>query len=440
MTDNDKTSYNEIVLGAWLHDVGKFAQRAGKDCYCSKDLEGQLCRLQKGGFYSHQHVLYTEGFLQKFKDCLPGEVNATRVIRLASAHHNPSSRDEWLIAHGDRLSSGADRCSHLLENIQDENKEIVKFYEKKLTHLLSTVHIHEKQEPRMGYTNLKALNGKAIFADPDKKTSKEQYQELWEEFEKDFAALKGLPLMEFMRALDTLAEQYWWCIPSATNDDADVSLYQHAKTTAAFAGTLYRWYEANDHLDGTELDAGVSQFLFVNGDISGIQRYIFDLKTTDQNAKLLRARSFQIWALGKIIAEYICEKAGVSPVNILNGAGGRFLLVLPGTEEIRRILPELRLELETYFVKEFGGKLFFILSDGIEACSSDLHLKNAKVLFAKIRREAERAKQKKLQAYIETHGAVLTERFEELQKYGECSCCETLPSPDPWGERIAAMQ
>jgi len=39
------TNYEEIVLAAWLHDIGKFAQRAGEEF--SKELEGQLCKLQK---------------------------------------------------------------------------------------------------------------------------------------------------------------------------------------------------------------------------------------------------------------------------------------------------------------------------------------------------------------------------------------------------------
>lgn len=60
-------NYREIVLAAWLHDIGKFAQRAGGEY--SKDSEARLCKQQEGGWYGHTHVLYTERFLQTVKEC-----------------------------------------------------------------------------------------------------------------------------------------------------------------------------------------------------------------------------------------------------------------------------------------------------------------------------------------------------------------------------------
>jgi CRISPR-associated protein Csm1 len=234
--------YKEIVLAAWLHDVGKFAQRAGAEQYRAKDMEGQLCKLQQGGWYSHQHVLYTEGFLQSVKNVLPGdEVNVAEVIHLAASHHNPSSYHEWLVAYGDRLSSGTDRRDVLPEKT-DETP--ARFYEKPLTHLLSTLKLKDSPQAKKAYSPLKTLEHDAILATEKSKVSKEEYRDLWDQFEKDFSALEGLTYPEFMLALDTLLERYFWCIPSATNDDADISLYQHAKTTAAFAGALYRYHEA----------------------------------------------------------------------------------------------------------------------------------------------------------------------------------------------------
>ncbi|MBO7135381.1 MAG: hypothetical protein J6V73_02005, partial [Spirochaetaceae bacterium] len=54
----------EIILASWLHDIGKFAQRADRQELYNKNLEGIYCKLQKGGWYSHQHVIYTQGFLE----------------------------------------------------------------------------------------------------------------------------------------------------------------------------------------------------------------------------------------------------------------------------------------------------------------------------------------------------------------------------------------
>ena len=418
--------YKEIILAAWLHDIGKFAQRAGIEC--TNELEGQLCRLQEGGWYSHQHVLYTERFLQTSKDYLPDDVQVTEVIRLASAHHNPSLYDEWLISQGDRLSSGSDRCSHLEIKSQDDETP-AKFYEKPLIHLVSSLHIKGKEKPVITYSPLQQMEVKAIFSADNKKVSKHEYLKLWLEFEKDFRALQGLKYSDFIISLDTLMERYCWCIPSTTIQDADISLYQHSKTTAAFAGTLYLFHKEKYSETETALnDNDEQKFLFVHGDISGIQKYIFDLKTTSDNAKLLRARSFQIWTLGVIIAEYLAGQFGVSRENIITSAGGKFLLLVPNTQTVTKKLTELRFELEKYFLAEFAGKLAFILSDGVSASIFDVQQDNMSKLLNAIGINGDEAKQKKMQAVLGKCDHVLDELYDGLQKYGECGWCETLPA------------
>ena len=103
----------EIIIASWLHDVGKFAQRANRKELYNKALEGIYCKVQQGGWYGYQHVVYTQGFLEKFKFVLPDGLDANRIIELAAKHHSPSTYEEWLVAQGDRLSSGSDRCNIL---------------------------------------------------------------------------------------------------------------------------------------------------------------------------------------------------------------------------------------------------------------------------------------------------------------------------------------
>ncbi len=39
--------FEEVIIAAWLHDVGKFAQRADVKELFDKEREGQLGKLQK---------------------------------------------------------------------------------------------------------------------------------------------------------------------------------------------------------------------------------------------------------------------------------------------------------------------------------------------------------------------------------------------------------
>ena len=75
--------------------------------------------------------------------------------------------------------------------------------------------------------------------------------------------------------------------------------------------TLQHIQNIADSFTSSEISDDDKKFLFINGDMSGIQKYIFDLKTSSDNAKLLRAKSFQLWALSEIISrvlEKLCLK------------------------------------------------------------------------------------------------------------------------------------
>ncbi len=426
----------EIVIAAWLHDVGKFAQRADISELYDKNLEGQYCKTTKYCGYSHQHVVYTEGFINKYKFVLPETVNWEYVKNLAANHHNPSSYYDWIIAEADRLSSGSDRCNILGEmEGKDEEKEKLKFYEKPMLHILSTLKLEEKQEPKQAYCKMLCLENDSVLSSPNYQTSKEEYKKLWDDFVKGFEKLQNLSFDNFMLALNSLLERYWWCIPSATNSDADISLYQHAKTTAAFAVALYKYHKDMNLETETSLKKyDEKKFLFINGDISGIQKYIFDLKSTKDNAKLLRAKSFQLWAMGEILSQYIVKQFGVSYANIMTSAGGKFIILLQNTENTKKLLPKIRLEIEKYFFNEFAGKLAVIISEGEEASAYDVQRDNVQALINRIGDKADIAKSKKMQMVLKEQGSVLEEFYDDLQKNGACPKCGVFAASSPEGE------
>ncbi len=440
---SDEIKLEEIVLAAWLHDVGKFAQRADVSELYDKKLEEKYCKPTKYGGYTHQHVLYTEGFLSKYRDVLPDSVNWEHVKNLAANHHNPSSYYDWIIAEADRLSSGSDRCNILgladskKENDFDEEKEKLKFYEKPMLHILSTLQLDDKPEPKKAYCKMAVWDNDNVLSDKDYKTSKGEYKKLWDDFVKDFKKLQNLSYDNFLLSLNSLLERYWWCIPSATNVDvdADISLYQHSKTTAAFAATLFQYQkEMNAEKESDLKKYNEEKFMFINGDISGIQKYIFDLKTTKDNAKLLRAKSFQLWALGEILSQYITKQFEVSYANIMTSAGGKFIILVPNTKKAQELLPRIQLEVEEYFLNEFAGKLAVIISEGKTASCYDLQKENVQTLINQIGDETDIAKSKKMQKVLQKHNAVLEKQYDDLQKNGECPKCGIFAASTPEGE------
>lgn len=261
MSSEKNIKKEEVVLAAWLHDVGKFAQRADVKELYDKSLEIMYCKPTSYGGYSHQHVVYTEGFIDAYKNILPDGINVENVKNLAANHHNPSSYYDWIIAEADRLSSGSDRYNVLGEidakneaDFDESKTETkLKFYEKPMVHILSSLHLDKRENSSSAFCKMSELDGENIIPIENYKLSKETYAELWEKFVSDFKQLSGLEYDEFLLSLNSLLERYWWCIPSATNVDADISLYQHAKTTAAFAAALFEYQKEENAEDEISL-------------------------------------------------------------------------------------------------------------------------------------------------------------------------------------------
>ncbi|MEA3386307.1 MAG: HD domain-containing protein [Thermodesulfobacteriota bacterium] len=113
-----------LILASLLHDIGKFAQRAGRPQ--NKAAEETYCPLNnKFKRHTHKHVLYTDHFIEHDMPLPPAlERDRGRLARLAAAHHKPDQDNlmEMCISTADCLSSGAER----IEGVPDEEESYLK--------------------------------------------------------------------------------------------------------------------------------------------------------------------------------------------------------------------------------------------------------------------------------------------------------------------------
>ncbi|MDR1636740.1 MAG: type III-A CRISPR-associated protein Cas10/Csm1 [Treponema sp.] len=395
-TDAAGTSCQEILLAAWLWNIEDLARLAG-------------CR----------------DFLRSLKDSFPEETRPGEVIRIINGLQKPENYDEWLVSAACRLSGGTGGRKTRVKPEQEN----AAFFDQALIHVISNLSLSENEKGVPAYCSLRAVDDYSSLPSTNTRIGKQEFQRLWQGFSGDFPALKGRSFHDFTLALDTLMERYFWCLPALPDPAGGISFYQQARVTAAFAGALYGYHRANrTETPGALNDEETQKFLFINGDISGIQKYIFDLKKPSENAKLLRARSFQLSMLSEIIAGYLSAQFGVSRDCVITSAGGKFLLLAPNTEEVRVKLGEERLLLERYFLREFAGSLCFVLADGVAAAGRDVREDRFRGLLNRIGTGAERAKQRKMQAALSAGGAVLNKLYNDLQYNGECEYCGTLPN------------
>ncbi|RLB33310.1 MAG: type III-A CRISPR-associated protein Cas10/Csm1 [Deltaproteobacteria bacterium] len=364
-----------VVLGALLHDIGKFMQRAEVPCrYLNDENEMQrVCKYNKqGGYFSHKHSLWTVDFFEKYGLRFPLLLSAfenpdDNLANFASKHHNPDTPLQWIIAEADRLSSGMDRMP---ADEEDQLKGKDRYKKVRLYPVLEEIMLEKKQKghiPHRIELNPLTLDREFIFPRSRQRLRPkedellvEQYNSLWLGFIKEFALLPNESFLGFIESLLFLLEKYSWCIPSSTIDlPADISLFDHCKTTAAIAACLYDYHRSHDNLEERNItDRGKVKYALVCGDISGIQKFIYNI-TAKGAAKGLKGRSFFLQLLSEASGKYILREFRYPLTNLLYASGGKFYLLIADLyeQEIKKISREINREL----IKKYDAEIFLSL-------------------------------------------------------------------------------
>lgn len=415
----------QTVLGALLHDIGKFSQRAGDER--SGQLEGEYLP-SFNNRPTHWHAVYTDYFIEN-RLPLPAELEEkrARLARIAAAHHKPDEADlaEMCVCIADRLSAGSDR----IDIMYQENQ--VGFRNSRLVSIFDEVELaeHNFVQPGGYYYDLVPLK-------PDHETDsvmplkgeprgpEDDYKHLYDRFLNDLGKVaRDYGINNYFDSLAGLLEKYTWCVPSsAYKTVADVSLYDHAFSTAAIAQALYRYHEARGDLPAW--NDPEAKFILVGGDVSGIQSYIFDIQHANRKgvAKIFRARSFLLQAYVKSVILMIQHRLGLLSCCRIVDAGGKFVLLLDNSDEVRQILEETRDELEKWCRRKFKGLLSISLCWDTTLSQQDFRLEAFQKAFGNLNSALEKAKLQKLASTFESLGNFVDDDYEEFEN-GNCALC-----------------
>jgi CRISPR-associated protein Csm1 len=404
---------SRVALAGLLHDLGKFAERAripeaderDGDGNSRRDLNIQLCCPQYSGRYTHIHAAYTAiGFdlIERHLPELVGDDMAPfapwhdraaddSIVNAAARHHRPETFLQWVIATADRLASGFGREEFEAYNIAageiDGRKN---HYTARQLTLLEQIRLGElraEQRPAWRYP-LSAISPEAIFPLPaqdcegnDTAAAQGEYRALWTIFKQGLESIPTSHRGSLALWLDHFDSLWLTCvqaIPSATagNVKPEVSLYDHARTTAALAVALWRWHHECGDDPGNSCDRLRAQwdrlwsgaleaqaawqepkFLLVQGDFFGIQDFIFAGGETQAHvARLLRGRSFHVSLLTECAALRVLDALDLPPTSQVVNAAGKFLIVAPNTVATLVTLRAVQTELDEWFLAHTWGQ------------------------------------------------------------------------------------
>lgn len=426
-----------VALAAYLHDLGKFAERARMDVaqdsllahktqYCpwhSTDKSG------KNGYHSHIHAAYTalafdvieqhapslirgdmtpfvnQAQLQASAGAGGGAVSTDSLVNAAAAHHRPDTFLQWVIATADRVASGFERDEFENYNAaKEENTEAStgrNHYQARMLSLLEQIQltdnpvVHRASSLNWRYP-LKALSPEAIFpkerahCEPSQDgPAQKEYASLWQAF---LHAIEAIPPSHrndwalWLDHFDTAWLTFTHVIPAATafGTKPEVSLYDHSKTTAAIAVALWRWHQAEGSTDGNaaaqlkdRTDWDIDKFLLIQGDFFGIQDFIFadGSQTRKDAARLLRGRSFQVSLFTELAALKVLEALELPPVSQITNAAGKFLIVAPNTKAAKEALALVKQEINQWFLQHSFGLAGLGLAAKAASCNDFLDKK-----------------------------------------------------------------
>jgi CRISPR-associated protein Csm1 len=135
----------------------------------------------------------------------------------------------------------------------------------------------------------------------------------------------------------------------SVGEQADVSLLDWTRTTAAVAAALANQPEAKN-------------LALVSGDLSGIQNFIYPIPS-DGALKSLRARSFYLELVTQEVVEQLLETLDVPRTNVIYAGGGNLYLLVAGDDEagLDLTIKTVQKKFNSWLRQKFQGKVFLAL-------------------------------------------------------------------------------
>lgn len=397
MTEEKRTQTYQAALAGLLHDIGKFAQRAGWE--------------------QGRHTDVGADFVSRY---VPEPWRAG-LYPVLGHHDKPlQGRETKVVALADRLSAGE-------RSAESETQP------RQLLSIISRLELGaQRLEPEAyRYWPLKplALAADVIFPRAplaEESAVRQAYAGLWEAFIREVETLAQAhqevqELSVYLESLLLLLQRYTWCVPSAYYRSLpDVSLYDHARTTAALAVCLDEQPEAMlDALlhDPEQGDEPVA--LLVGGDISGVQDFIYTI-TARGATSALRGRSFYLQLLTEALARYVLRELELPITNLLYQGGGNFYLLARPSDQAR--LEEIHQKISRILLAHHRGELYLAL--GAEPLrAADFFWGQIAQKWEQLARHQQQAKQRRFSDLGETLVYLFSPQGEGGTEHKECNVC-----------------
>ena len=384
MSDTERDSF---YLGSLLHDVGKFIQRSRLTAW-TRAARVYVSRAGR----SHAHKRYSAAFLKLFRDQgWLAEANIEHIERYVLHHHAAWDRGYTDLCRKNvpiKLIRIADIWASK-ERIKVDFFEPVSYSRARLQSIFSSIRLTDKTGddyvPDLEYHDLTPLSmePEALFpAGQSPRFPQQAYRPIIDQFKESFGKIRH------QQELLPLLWKYFNTVPAQTPnrkqgqllDRPDINLFDHSRVTAAIALCLYdEWQHGSWQGEDREIisykPGGQEQTnlcvpcILIAGDVSGIQKFIFNVPSK-KAAKSLKARSFYVQLFADVCARNVLDFLKLKPANLLYNGGGRFYILAPKYREPQ--LDDCRKEvMQSLLNRDFIDDELYLSLASVDVASED---------------------------------------------------------------------
>lgn len=402
-----------LIKGALLHDIGKVCYRAMKK---------RINHSKLGGDFLEQYLKLNEE-TERLLNCV--RYHHKDYLQKAKLDKNDLA---YIVYEADNIASGMDRR---------ENEGEEKSFDPKLN--LDSIFSVFYSDKEIQVANKYPLIYKDInkaFNYPRKDISlatNSNYETLLNKIKSHFIT-KDISQISINQLLQILEEGFSY-VPSSTNraEVCDISLYVHSKITSAVASCMKLYFDEQQIQDykkycfnsGSKIFRNEKIYLFISGDISGIQDFIYTIPSKGA-LKTLRGRSLYIdLLLEEFIDEYL-EQIGLSRANVLYSGGGHFYILAPNIEDTKKAIDKLQAKMNRWLMENIGINLY--LAIGTAECSANNLMKSEAQgnLFATVNKKLKDDKTIRYSKDEDFLEHIFNVEKEEDTAKKECNICHNL--------------
>ena len=404
-----------LALGGLLHDIGKLSQRGGEKLEESVDLFG------------YQHAAYSLQAIRVLEDRLEEQ----KFLRIAQAcfHHKPDSEHE-LAPEDLKVFREIFRLADIYAS-KERSRRVDEIEEREKKRLRPVFQLIGSEEWSWFYP-LKPLELSRDVLFPINQDRegwidwsgeyREGYRRLWEGFRGSLERVSFSEEEELLIKIYHLLYRYTWCVPASTWDTEnysrhfpDISLFDHSRVVSAVASSLWTDHNLSNLKNPEEV-----RLVLLEGDISGIQSFLYSITNEEQVAKRLRGRSVFLSILPELIARRFLRELEYPITNLLYSGGGKFQILIGYEENVEERLEGIWKSIERVLLKEFGGKLGLVVYWEVFPLKD---LQNYRAVMERLFKKAREEKNRKFRHFLEEYDRIVNAGYISERAYIICPSC-----------------